>query len=434
MTESDGTAALDRETVQRWAEDMASSGVRVLAFARRDVDGGKRSLEHSDLAGNMVFVGLQGMIDPPRPEAVRAIENCHTAGIRVKMITGDHPNTASAIAAMMRLNDEAGRGDHAVVAVTGRQLASISDEELPAVVDRTDVFARTTPEQKLKLVKALQSLGHIVAMTGDGVNDAPALKQSDIGVAMGRNGTEVAKESADMVLTDDNFASIEAAVEEGRGVYDNLRKFIIWTLPTNLGEGLAVMIAIFGGLVLPVLPVQILWINMTTAVFLGMMLAFEAKEPGIMTRPPYDPRMPIMTRGLTIRTLYFGILLVLAIYGLFGYEQASGSSLAEARTVAVTMLVFGELFYLFNCRSLTKSLMSIGLFSNPWAIAGSVSMAALQALFIYAGPMNTFFHSAPISAGAWFRIIASGLAISMIVAAEKSFSRALAASKKVRVH
>ena len=226
------------------------------------------------------------------------------------------------------------------------------------------MFARVTPEQKLRLVRALQARGHIVAMTGDGVNDAPALKQADIGVAMGVSGTEVAKEAADMILTDDNFATIEAAIEEGRGVFDNLTKFIVWTLPTNIGEGLVILAAIFAGTTLPILPVQILWINMTTAVLLGLMLAFEPKEPDIMQRPPRDPRTPILTGVLIGRILLVSLILLVGAFGSFEWALGKGAGDAYARTVAVNVFVMAELFYLFNCRSLTKSMFQLGVFSN----------------------------------------------------------------------
>jgi Ca2+-transporting ATPase len=274
---------LDNEACHRMAEEIAAKGLRVLAFARKERQKSGEELDHAEVAEGLTFLGLQAMIDPPRPEAIEAVRVCRQAGIRVKMITGDHAVTAMAIARQIGLG---GEGEERMAAMTGRELAELSDEALNATVEQAPVFARVAPEQKLRLVRALQARDQIVAMTGDGVNDAPALRQADIGVAMGITGTEVAKEASDMLLTDDNFASIAAAVEEGRGVYDNLVKFITWTLPTNLGEGLVILAAVFAGSQLPILPVQILWINMTTAVLLGLMLAFEPKEPGIMDRPP----------------------------------------------------------------------------------------------------------------------------------------------------
>ena len=310
-----------------------------------------------------MLTGLQAMLDPPRTAATAAVAACHTAGIQVKMITGDHAATAIAIAGQVGLLDghEAGEG----VVLTGTALAALPAEELPEAVDRAGVFARVSPEQKLRLVEALQARGHVVAMTGDGVNDAPALRQANIGVAMGGSGTEVAKDAADMVLTDDDFATIEAAVEEGRGVFDNLTKFIIWTLPTNIGEGLVILAAIMVGAALPILPTQILWINMTTAVALGLMLAFEPKEAGIMTRPPRDPDRPLLTGALMARILLVSTLLVAGSWWLFEWELAHGTSLAEARTAALNLFVVVEAFYLFSCRSLTRSAWRIGTVLQP---------------------------------------------------------------------
>jgi Ca2+-transporting ATPase len=352
------------------------------------------------------------MIDPPRQEAILAVQKCHTAGIRVKMITGDHALTASSIARQVGLHNPSD-------VVTGKALTGISDLELIDVADRTSVFARVTPEQKLRLVEALQAKGNVVAMTGDGVNDAPALKRADIGVAMGITGTDVAKEAADMVLTDDNFASIEAAVEEGRGIFDNLTKFIVWTLPTNLGEGLVILAAIFAGVPLPILPVQILWINMTTAVLLGLMLAFEPKEPGIMSRPPRDPKTPILTGVLGWRLFIVGMLLLAGAFGLFEWELMTGATVTVARTVAVNVFVLVELFYLFNCRSLTQSAFRLGFFSNPVLFGGVAIMVILQMMFTYLPTMNIMFHSAPISIEAWGRILAVSVFASFVVGIEK---------------
>ena len=292
---------LAREAVLADVKRLAAQGLRVLAFAARELPRDTSRLAHDDLAG-LTFLGLQGMIDPPRPEAIAAVKACRAAGIRVKMITGDHAITAAAIARQIGLSADADP-----VALTGARTRGTQRRGADrASARRPSVFARVTPEQKLRLVEALQSRGQVVAMTGDGVNDAPALKQANIGVAMGITGTDVAKEAADMVLTDDNFASIEAAVEEGRGVFDNLTKFIAWTLPTNLGEGLVILAAVFLGTTLPILPVQILWINMTTAVLLGLMLAFEPKEPGIMRPPAARPEAPILTGVLIQRIVLVG--------------------------------------------------------------------------------------------------------------------------------
>ena len=406
---------LETAEIEDEVQKMTTEGLRVLAFARIEFPAEIDAICHENVETGLTFLGLQGMIDPPRPEAVTAVRACQAAGIQVKMITGDHPGTAAAIADQIGLD----RGIGEVPVITGAALAGISEQELDEIAANTVVFARVAPEQKLHLVEALQRRDNVVAMTGDGVNDAPALRRADIGVAMGITGTEVSREAADMILTDDNFSSIEAAVEEGRGVYDNLIKFITWTLPTNLGEGLVIMAAVFAGAVLPILPVQILWINMTTAVLLGLMLAFEPKEPGIMQRPPHDPRRPILSRRLLLRIGVVGILLLTGSFGLFGWALANGASEAQARTIAVNVFVCGELFYLFNCRSLTRSMFSLGVFSNHWLIGGVIIMIILQLLFTYAPIMNRIFYSAPIGLSSWLLIVAVGAVIYTVVGFEK---------------
>ncbi|MBA3973575.1 MAG: carbonate dehydratase [Candidatus Solibacter sp.] len=418
---ADGAAgALDRDEVLRQMEAMASNGLRVLLLARTSLKTGRDVLDHADVATGLAFLGLQGMIDPPRAEAIPAVAACQAAGVNVKMITGDHAGTAAAIAAKVGLfGASAG-------ALTGDQLALLDDVQLAEAAESTSVFARVTPEQKLRLVTALQSRGHVVAMTGDGVNDAPALRRADIGIAMGIAGTEVAKEASDMVLTDDNFASIEAAVEEGRGVFDNLVKFIVWTIPTNIGEGLVIMAAVFAGATLPILPVQLLWINMTTAVFLGLMLAMEPKEPGLMTRPPRDPATPILTRTLQWRIALVSGLLLAASFTFFNWTLSAGGSVAEARTMAVNVFIFGELFYLFNCRSLTQSMFALGVFSNRWLLGGVSVMILLQLGYTYLPFMNTAFQSAPISLDQWGLILGASWVIWTAVGFEKWLRRRFA--------
>jgi len=408
---------LDAGAVTAEAELMAERGLRVIAFAKKMLNG-SGSLSKASLTG-MTFLGLQGMIDPPRPEALDAVRACQRAGIAVKMITGDHLSTARSIAA--RLGIVAGETNNAAPAgaMAGAEIEGLSDEALSGRIEDTAVFARVTPEQKLRLVDALQDRGHVVAMTGDGVNDAPALKTADIGIAMGIAGTEVAREAADMLLTDDNFATIEAAVEEGRGVFDNLTKFIVWTIPTNLGEGLVILAAVFAGVAMPILPVQILWINMTTAVLLGLMLAFEPKEPGLMTRLPRDPAAPIITGALIFRIALVGSLLLGGAFGLFKLEMLATGNLAAARTAAVNVFVMGELFYLFNCRSLTESAFRIGFFSNPLLFAGVAAMTLLQLGFTYVPAMNSLFHSAPIGLEHWGSILICAFAIYTAVGLEK---------------
>lgn len=416
-------SGLNAAEIHRQVELMAGTGLRVLAFAGRKLPVAVDHLTHDDVRSNLVFIGFMAMIDPPRASAVQAVRVCRVAGIQVKMITGDHAVTAAAIAGQIGLDGVITENGGKQRVLTGSDLAALSDRELIGQVEETTVFARVAPDQKLRLVKALQSRGHVVAMTGDGVNDAPALKQADIGVAMGVTGTEVAKEAADMVLTDDNFSSIEAAIEEGRGVFDNLTKFIVWTLPTNLGEGLVIIAAILFGVTLPILPLQILWINMTTAGFLGLMLAFEPKEPGIMTRAPRDPQTPILTRDLIGRILLVGVLLLIGAFALFQWEMASGADIAEARTVAVNAFVVMELFYLFNCRSLTKSVFQLGFLSNVWLFGGVTVMLLIQIVYTYLPVMNTLFQSAPIGLEAWFRIAAAGIITFAIVELEKWLRR-----------
>ncbi len=412
----------DARQIEARAASMASEGMRVLAFARKTLEGEVDSIGHADLLDGLVFLGLQGMIDPPRPEAIAAVEACHAAGVQVKMITGDHVLTASAIARQLRLGG-LGHAGSELTTISGVQLEALSDEELSEVAQKTHVFARVTPEQKLRLVKALQERGHVVAMTGDGVNDAPALRQADIGVAMGITGTEVAKEAADMVLTDDNFASIEAAVEEGRGVFDNLTKFIAWTLPTNLGEGLVILAAVFAGVALPISPVQILWINMTTAILLGLMLAFEPKEAGIMQRPPRTPGDPILTRSLIGRVVTVGFLLLVAAFGLFEYAVRTGHSYAAAQTMAVNVFVFGEMAYLFNCRSLTQASWKGSFFTNKYLFVGVGLMTALQVAYTYVPGMNSLFGSAPMGALGWALVLAAAVVIHVVIEIEKGLKR-----------
>jgi len=418
LDEHGETVPLNKDAVYHAVEAMAGRGLRVLALVRRPVDANHAKLEHSHVAEGLTFLGLQGMIDPPRPEAIASVRKCQEAGIAVKMITGDHLITARAIAGQIGLKGREEEGK--LVALSGRDLEKVTDADLPEVAERTAVFARVAPEQKLRLVRALQSRGHVVAMTGDGVNDAPALKQADIGVAMGITGTDVAKGAAAMVLTDDNFASIEAAVEEGRGVFDNLTKFIVWTLPTNMGEASILLTAIVFGITLPILPVQILWINMMTSILLGLMLVFEPKEQGLMQRPPRDPRKPLLTFALAMRIGLVSLVMLAGAFWLFFYEMnMAGETTAAARAAVINVIVVVEIAYLFNCRSLNHSFFSTGFFSNRWAIAGSLAMLAAQLLLTYTPVMNGLFHTAPIGAESWLRIVAVAAVAFVVVEIEK---------------
>jgi cation-transporting ATPase F len=409
-----GRHPVQRAVATGAAAELAGRGLRVLATAVGD------DLHPDDLTADaltdLVLTGLIAMHDPPRPAARAAVRACQTAGISVRMITGDHAATATVVAREVGLLDGS---DTRVGVLGGDDLVRLSPEVFPEEVDGAAVFARVSPEQKLRLVEALQARGHIVAMTGDGVNDAPALRQADIGVAMGRGGTEVAQDAADIVLTDDDFATIEAAVEEGRGVFDNLTKFIIWTLPTNIGEGLVILVAILLGTALPILPTQILWINMTTAVALGLMLAFEPTEAGIMNRPPRDPAQPILTPVLLQRILLLSALLVGGSWWLFGWELDNGASLPEARTAALNLFVAVQAFYLVNCRSLTQSVWRLGLLSNRWIVLGMGVQALAQLVLTYAPVMHDVFGTAPLTGAAWARILAIALAASAVISVEK---------------
>ncbi len=413
------TSALDKAgalvkfepgVAHRKVEELAASGLRVLCLAQRATHAATSQLDHEDV-DELTFVGLVGMIDPPRESARISIAACHRAGIRVKMITGDHAVTASAVAEQLGLEgarDDSGR----LRAVTGRELEQVAPERLPGLAEEVAVFARVAPEQKLLLVEALQSRGHVVAMTGDGVNDAPALKKADLGIAMGKGGTDVARGASAMILTDDNFETIAAAVEEGRGVYDNLVKFIAWTLPTNGGEALVLIAALVVGTALPVLPVQILWVNMATALLLGVALVFEPKEPGLMERPPRPVDATLLDWRLGARTLVVSVMVAGAAFGLFEWSLAVlGESIEQARTIAVNTIVVVEAAYLFACRSLRYPLWRIGLFSNPWVWLGAGVMLLAQMIFTYVPVMNRLFHTSAIAWIWWLYFTIAGFIV-----------------------
>lgn len=416
MLLSDGKIVdIDKEAILRTGEQMASSGLRILAFAKKQMPVEMTKLEYHHVEEQLIFLGLQAMIDPPRPEAIKAIKNCHTAGIEVKMITGDHINTARAVAKQIGLDTDT------KTALLGSELQKLSGEKLQEAVSSASVFARVVPEQKLRIVEALQTKGAIIAMTGDGVNDAPALKQANIGIAMGINGTEVAKNASDMLITDDNFASIEAAVEEGRAVFANLTKYLIWMLPTSLGAALLLLVAIFKGSTLPALPEHFLWINTMTALLLGTTLVFEPKEKDLMQKPPRDPRRPILTFELLMRTGLVSCIMLIISYGLFLWSQeCTDATIEVSRTIVVNSLVVVQMFYLLNCRSLTDSVFSVGLFSNPLVYAGIIAMGIAQLLFTYLPLMNWMFETRPITLETWVYIVGLSLAGSLIVALEKS--------------
>ena len=404
----------DDETVLDVQHDLARDGLRMLAFARFTPDGDLASQVDSPHA---TFLGLQAMQDPPREQAVRAVAACREAGVRVKMITGDHAETARAIAAAVGIVDSPA----AATVLTGADLARA---DLAEAAD-ADVFARVSPEQKLGLVRALQARGHVVAMTGDGVNDAPALRRADIGVAMGAGGTDAARGAADMVLLDDDFATIEAAVEEGRGVFDNLRRFIAWTVPTNIGEGMVILVAVLLGAALPIVPVQILWINMTTAVFLGLTMAFEPKARGIMRRPPRPPERPLLTGTLVRRILLVGVLLVVAAFLAYHWQIAGGGTTAQARTTAVNVFVCVQIAYLFSCRAPDGPLLTARPGRNPLLALGIGLTAGLQLLITYTPAMNALFDTAPIGPVAWLTALGAAVVAFVVVEADKTLWQAI---------
>jgi len=402
---------IDRAKILHQAELFASKGLRVLAIAKKITK--NEIIEDDELKDKFIFLGLQAMMDPPRPEAIEAVKESIGAGIKIIMITGDHALTAFSIAKMMSIVPQNTEFEGSVI--RGSELFNLTDAELIQKVSEVRVFARVEPEQKLRIVDALQARGEIVAMTGDGVNDAPALKQADIGIAMGVGGTEVAKEASDMILSDDNFSSIAHAVKEGRNVFDNLIKFITWTLPTNLGEGLVILFAIMLGLTLPILPVQILWINMSTAIFLGLMLVFEPKEEEIMQRQPRDPKESILTKSMIIQMLVVGFYMLVASYSMFNIALENGHSIEYARTVAVNIFVFVELFYLFSCKELQKSIFKTNIFNNKLLLLGVALMSFVQITFTHASFMNIMFKSEGLNLATWAEILVIGIGVIFVV-------------------
>ncbi len=411
--------AIDRAFWEGRIDALSSDGLRVLAAAASKVDDGKAHLSIEDLDEGMIFLGLVGIIDPPRPEAIVAIKSCHEAGIRVKMITGDHAGTARAIGSEMGL----GTADRLKV-VTGSEIESATDDELQQIVQDSDIFARTSPEHKLRLVMALQARGEVVAMTGDGVNDAPALKRADVGVAMGIKGTEATKEAAEIVLADDNFSSIERAVEEGRTIYDNLRKAILFILPTNGAQGLVMLVAVVFGLTLPLTPVQILWVNMIVAITLAMALAFEPAEPGIMQRPPRKPGTAILSRTFLWRVALVSLLIGGSTIIMFEIELRLAMPLDVARTMAVNTLVITQAFYLFNSRFLHESSLRPSLlFTNRAAWIATGVLLILQLAFVYLPAMNTAFGTAQLELRHWLVPLGIGIALFLLIELEKRVMR-----------
>lgn len=405
--------ALDTEYWRKRMEEMAGRGHRLIALAFRSVLNSQRELNFRDVEKDLVFVGLFGLADPPRAEATKAVEQCRAAGIQVKMITGDHAATARAIAGQLGL-------DNSDTVLTGGELDALNSAQLANKIQDTNVFARTSPQHKLRLVEALQASGHVVAMTGDGVNDAPALKRADVGVAMGVNGTEAAKEAAEMVLVDDNFASIVHAVEEGRTVYENLKKSIAYILPTSGGEALTIIAAIALGQILPITAIQILWINMITTVTLALSLAFDAGAPDVMRRYPRKRQEPILSRFLMWRIAFVSMILVAGTFGMFLWQREHGASVEFARTAAVNTLVMFEVFYLLNARFLLASSFNrAGVFgSRPVLVAISI-VVLFQLLFTYASPMQFLFQTEALDTVTWAEIVIIASTVFFLVEVEK---------------
>ena len=377
-------------------EQMTQQAFRVLAVAFRKISKNEADNTADDLEKDLVFAGLIGMIDPPRQEAKQAISVCHRAGIKTVMITGDHRNTAVAIAKELQMfNNDSSQ------ALTGTELDQLSDEALSKIINNITVYSRVSPTHKLRIVRALKQQGHIVAMTGDGVNDAPAIKEADIGIAMGINGTDVTKEAASMVLADDNFATIVAAVEEGRGIYDNIRKFIRYLLACNLGEVLTMFIASVAGLPLPLLPVQILWVNLVTDGLPAMALGVDPNDNNIMNRQPRNPRESVFSRGLSRKIIARGMQIGFSTVLVFAGVYYLKNDLAEARTMAFCVLVFTQMFHVFDCRSELFSIFEIGLFKNKYLLVATACSVAMQLLVIYHPFMRAIFSTVPLTIADW---------------------------------
>ncbi len=413
--DADG-GTIDRAAWEARMEDAAGNGLRILALARCEMPIGATALSMEDISRRFSLLGMVGLIDPPREEAIAAVSDCRRAGIHVKMITGDHASTAVAIARKLGLGS--GR------VVTGREIQIMDDASLAHASMEADVFARASPEHKLRLVTAMQARGELVAMTGDGVNDAPALKAADIGVAMGNRGTDAAREAADLVLTDDNFATIARAVREGCVVFDNIRKSLLFMLPTNGGEAGVIMVAVFAGLSLPVTAGQILWVNTVTAVTLSLVLAFEPAEEGVMLRPPSPPSQALLTGRMAFRILYVILLMIGVTFAAFEWELMRASDIETARTASVNVLVAGELAYLFNTRYFTDTAFTLDAFAgNPMACWMSAILIGLQLLFTYYRPMQELFHTRALDLHSWLVIFALALGVFLAVEAEKAILR-----------
>lgn len=404
-------------------EKLAAEGKRVLGAAYIKVrDEDQLAIDHEDLHGDVVFLGLAGIIDPPRGEALEAIKACNKAGIQVKMITGDHPETAAAIGRQLGIGK--------LGAIEGKMIDQMSEEELLEAVEKYDIFARTSPENKLQLIDALQKNGEIVSMTGDGVNDAPSLKKADIGVAMGIKGTETAKDAAEMILADDNFGTIFNAVKEGRRIYDNFRKTVLFILPTNVCEAILIAGSILLGFSVILTPVQILWINLITSVTISFGLIFEKLEEDALTRPPRPRNAPLLSKYHIFRIAYvslmIGVVCILLVYDL----MEKGFSPALIQTTVMNAIVFAEMFHLFNCRSETGPAISKDFFANKIAFLVSGLLVILQLAITYLPLSNIVFGTVPMEAADWVMPIAIGLLVFVVVELEKGITRTIVNKKE----
>ncbi len=426
---ANGTAPLDRVRFAREGDRLAAQGERVLGLAWLPDPGlPAGGLKPEDLPKNLILLGLVGLMDPPRKEAIEAVKECRGGGIRVTMITGDHKITAAAIAKMLGIGD-------GKTAVAGTEIEAMNDAALQDCVRDVDVFARASPEHKLRLVKAIQANGQIVAMTGDGVNDAPALKKADIGVAMGIKGTEVTKEAAGMILADDNFASISAAVKEGRTVYNNIEKAMLFLLPTNVAQGAVIAVAILFALTLPITAPQVLWVNMVTSVALGLVISFEPHESDVMRRPPRAVERPIVTRFGIWRILFVGAALVVYTLAAFFWMKDYGASDGMARTAAVNAITLGQVFYLLNSRYLLDSSLSPSAHAgNPYLWYGIGAVVALQLLFTYAPPFHAIFGNESLPLWAWPWLVGGGILFFLAVELEKFVIRSSPALRQAATH
>ena len=424
----EGDQPVDPDYWRRMFTDTAAHGLRMLVIAEKDVDASQSSLGFDDMHRGFTLLALVGIIDPPRAEAIAAVAECQRAGIRVKMITGDHAETARTIGALLGI----GVGKPAI---TGAELELLDDAELRRLAGEIDIFARTSPAHKLRLVQALQANGEVVAMTGDGVNDAPALKRADVGVAMGRSGTEAAKEAGAVVLADDNFATIVNAVREGRAIYENLKKFILFMLPTNGGEALIVIAAILFQLALPLTPAQVLWINMVTSSALSLALAAEPAEPGLMRRAPRDPREALLSGFFVWRVVMVSVLMMVGALGLFLYELDRGTALETARTMAVNVVVGCEMLYLLCSRSLFASVLRPGgLLGNRWVLVSIAACIPLQLLYTYAPPLQRLFGSTGLRLEDWGLVLAAASLVLIGSEVEKWVLRRFDLHPQARLH